>query len=257
MTKTHADSSANTIQTYNNEITGQYVRKRFLALMKKPFDLSDQNKAKTKILIIGDSHAQDFLNSIAENKLLTNSQIRTRYIPTRCQIFLGPTSKRKWLKGDSDLCAKSDSLASAKAQITNADVIILAAMWRKWAVVQLPQTLKNLNISPNQKLIVIGRRSFLNINKNKIEGLSDKQLRSIQEQVDIHQLDINKLMSERLDKAIFIDVHKLVCGTGLTCPVFTDRLKMISLDGGHLSKDGARYLGKILFEKSHLSILIK
>ena len=155
---------------------GEYVRKRFLQVMKKPFDTTDQTKAKTKILIIGDSHAQDFLNAIAENNLLTNSQLRTRYIPTRCQIFLGSKSNRKWLKEDTNLCGKSDSLELAKAQIADADVIILAAMWRKWAVVQLPLTLENLNISSDQKLFVIGRRSFLNVNKENIQGLSEKEL---------------------------------------------------------------------------------
>ncbi len=141
-------STASNAQQINDKNThGEYVRKRFLQIMKKPFDMDDQ---KRKILIIGDSHAQDFLNSIAENNLLTNSQIRTRYIPTRCQIFLGAKSNRKWIKEDIGLCEKSDKLELAKTQIANADVIILAAMWRKWTTIQLPQTLANLKISPEK-----------------------------------------------------------------------------------------------------------
>ena len=256
VTRTYADSSLNTLQAHKNVIPGEYVRKHFLKLMKKPFDLTDQTSAKTRILIIGDSHAQDFLNSIVENKLFSDSQIRTRYIPTRCQIFLGAKSSRKWIKEDLNLCNKSDSLELAKAQIDRADVIILAALWRKWAVIQLPQTINNLNISPNQKIFVIGRRSFSSIKKETVQGLSDKELRSLRKEVDIHQLEINKLMSEALDKHVFINVHKFVCGTGPDCPVFTNRLKMISFDGGHLSQDGARYLGGILFEKSQLSQLV-
>ena len=64
-------------------------------------------------------------------------------------------------------------------------------------------------------------------------------------------------MNTTLDKNVFINVHKIVCGDSSSCPVFTDNLKMISLDGGHLSKDGARYIGNILLKKSQLSLLKK
>ena len=99
---------------------------------------------------------------------------------------------------------------------------------------------------------MIGRRSFLGL---------DKKSTSKRSEVDIHQLEINKIMnkniSEDTDKSIFIDVHKLICGTGSNCPVFTDRSQLISQDAGHLSQDGARYMGEILFEKSQLSELTK
>ncbi len=248
-------STASNAQQINDKNThGEYVRKRFLQIMKKPFDMDDQ---KRKILIIGDSHAQDFLNSIAENNLLTNSQIRTRYIPTRCQIFLGAKSNRKWIKEDIGLCEKSDKLELAKTQIANADVIILAAMWRKWTTIQLPQTLANLKISPEQKIFVIGRRSFSSVHKKNNVLLSKDILRAIRKEVDIHQIEINKLMIKTLDQRIFINTHKLVCGSGTNCPVYTDRFKMITLDGGHLSQDGARFLGDILFGRSQLSALIQ
>lgn len=240
-----------------NKSNGEYVRKRFLELMKKPFDTNNRRNSQTKILIIGDSHAQDFLNSITENKLLTHSQIRTRYIPTRCQIYLGDSLNREIHESDTDLCEKSDNLEQAKAQIAEADIIIFSALWRMWAVKALPKTISNLGLSPKQKLFVIGRRSFLKPSNQVIQSLPKNKPHDLRNKVDIHQLDINSLMDKLLDERIFVDVHKLVCGADTTCPVFTDRLKMISFDGGHLSQDGARYLGNILFKKSQLSDLIK
>ena len=244
-------------QQNNDKANGDYVRKRFLQLMKKPFDTNDQKNLKLKILIIGDSHAQDFLNSIVENKLLTLSQIRTRYIPTRCQIYLGDKTNSKIHENDAALCGKSDNLEQAKEQIAEADIIIFSALWRMWAVKELPNTIVNLGLSSDQKLFVIGRRSFLKVSNGVILGLPKSELHDLRNEVDIHQLDINTLMSKTLDGRVFIDVQKLVCGSSPTCPVFTDRLKMISFDGGHLSQDGARYLGELLFRKSQLSTLIK
>jgi len=88
-----------------------------------------------------------------------------------------------------------------------------------------------------------------------ILGLPKSELHDLRNEVDIHQLDINALMRKTLDERVFVDVHKLICGSSPTCPVFTDRLKMISFDGGHLSQDGARYFGELLFRKSQLSTL--
>lgn len=248
MVNAQADNGKHSIQADKKDIAGEYVRKRFIALMKKPFDDSD----KTKILIIGDSHAQDFLNAIAENNYLNNSQIRSRYIPTRCQIFLGDAAKRDWLETDQQLCEKSDSLTLATAQIANAEVIILAALWRKWTAIELPDTIKKLNLADNQQLFVIGRRSFVGSHQDSNAKRSE---------VDVHQLEINQIMNENFskstDKVTFIDVHKLVCGTGSSCPIFTDTGQLISVDGGHLSRDGARYIGQILFQKSQLSNMLK
>ncbi len=244
-------------QQNNDKANGEYVRKRFLQLMKKPFDTNDQKNPKLKLLIVGDSHAQDFLNSIVENKLLTHSQIRTRYIPTRCQIYLGDRANREIHKNDATLCDKSDNLEQAKEQIAEADIIIFSALWRMWAIKELPNTIINLGLSSDQKLFVIGRRSFLKVSNEVILGLPKNEFHDLRNEVDIHQLSINALMSKTLDERVFIDIHKLVCGSSPSCPVFTDRLKMISFDGGHLSQDGARYLGELLFRKSQLSTLIK
>lgn len=250
----------------NQENNGEYVRKRFLQLMKKPFindasvddvliDKKYKSELPKRILIIGDSHAQDFLNAVVENGFLKNSQISTRYIPTRCQIVLDKNKLNKWRPKDKQLCEKSDKLELAKTQIKDADVIILAAFWRKWAVEALPQTIQNLRLRKDQRLFVIGRRSFRKAEEDSIKQLSNKQLQQLRTHVDTNQIEINNIMRNTLNKDIFINVHQLICGQGKTCPIFTDDLKMISFDGGHLSKDGARYIGRELFQKSLLSTL--
>ena len=235
----------------------EYVRKRFLQLMKKPFIDEDKNKKQQKkILIIGDSHAQDLLNAIVENNYLALTQIRTRYIPTRCQIYLGEDNNEKWLNTDKQLCEKSDSLELAKKQINDADVIILAAFWRKWAAELLSKTIKNINLRSDQSIFIIGRRSFRKVDSNRLHNLNQSELKQLRNAVDENQLDINTIMQNTLDKKIFVDVHTLICVDVATCPAFTDNAKLISFDGGHLSQDGARYIGRELFQKSQLKQLI-
>jgi len=225
--------------------SGEYVRKRFLEKIKKPFNATSKKKA----LIIGDSHAQDFFNIVLENGYLQNYQISTRYIPTRCQIYLGENRARHIKPKDKVLCSKSDNLSQAKKQITEADLIILAASWKEWTVKELPQTIDNLGLRSQQKLLIIGRKNFGKISIRHYLRLPEDKLRGLRNQVDTHQNKINGIMNKTLDKSQFVDIHGLICGTSSTsCPVFTNDLKLISFDGGHLTKDGAQYVGKILFQ---------
>ncbi len=238
---------------------GEYVRARFLERMKQPFKADNRKKA----LIIGDSHAQDFYNGILENAYLSNYQISTRYIPTRCQIFLGitinsssPPALPSAIKPeDRALCIKSDNLYKARKQLAQADLIILAASWRKWSAKSLPQTIQNLHLDPGQTLFVIGRKSFHKAALKDYQHLSPSQRLTLRNPVDEHQMEINQLLQNSIPDKNFIDIHKLTCGNTDTCPVFTDRLKQISFDGGHFSRDGARYITKSLFEHSQLGKL--
>lgn len=233
------------LKTADIKKSGEYVRKRFLKIMRKPFD----SDVKKKALIIGDSHAQDFLNGVLENGYLQNYQISTRYIPTRCQIYLGKKTAQYIKPKDKVLCSKSDNLSQAKKQIAEADLIILAASWKEWAAKELPQTINNLGLTSQQKLLVVGRKSFGRISIRHYLRLPEEKLRSLRNQVDVHQNKVNKIMSKTLDKSQFVDIHGLVCGSSSTnCPVFTNDLKLISFDGGHLTRDGAQYVGKILFQ---------
>jgi hypothetical protein len=228
----------------NAKVSGEYVRAGFLKAMKTTL----HPHAKKKALIIGDSHAQDFFNAVLENNYLKNYQINTRYIPTRCQIYLGDQHNQLIAAKDKVLCAKSDSLAQAKEAIATADLIILTAKWRKWTAQRLPETIKNLDIKPEQKLVVVGVKSFGRISIRKYLRMSDEKLRNLRNEIDGNQNEVNEIMKKNTSPNIFVNTHQLVCGLGSTCPLFTKELKLITFDGGHLTKAGAKYIGKVLFQ---------
>jgi hypothetical protein len=239
------------LKAADSDASGEYVRSSFLKKIKKPFKSSSKKKA----LIIGDSHAQDFYNSIIENNFLADYQISTRYIPVRCQIIMDEDSTSFIKEKDKNFCEESDSLAKAKKQIAEADLIILASYWKEWAAKKLPQTITRLELKPKQKLFVIGRKSYGKISIRNYLRMPEEKLRHLRTKVDKDQKHINDIMSETLSENIFVNQHKLVCESAKDCPVFTDDVELISFDGGHLTKAGAKYVGKILFEKSQLNQL--
>ncbi len=241
------------LKAADNETGGEYVRTRYLQLAKVPFDSQDSRK---KALIIGDSHAQDFLNAVLEQGALNHYQIRTRYLPNVCQLYLGDEDVSAFIEEKNKaLCAEADNLQQAKTQIAEADLVMIVASWKDWSAERLPTTIKNLELKPEQTLRVLGRKSFGKINVRNYLRQPEATLPTLRNPVDEHQSAINQTLRSKLDPSIFIDIHQLVCGEGDTCPLFTPDLRLISFDGGHLTPDGAKYVGKLLFTSPLLADL--
>ncbi|MEB4591329.1 SGNH hydrolase domain-containing protein [Candidatus Thiothrix sp. Deng01] len=239
------------LQAADHEASGQYVRERFLSLMKKPF----QANAGKKVLILGDSHAQDFVNMVFESGHWQGYQISTRDIPTRCQPVLGANAATFLAVQDQAFCAEADSLEKAQAQIAEADIVILAANWKAWAAQELPTTISHLKLTPQQKLFVIGRKSFGKVAVRNYLRMTEEELRNVRNKPDAEQEKINGIMKTGLDGNVFIDLQQQVCESPSSCQIFTDNLQLVSFDGGHLTKDGARYIGGILFRQTPLGQL--
>ena len=246
-------SGEDLLKAADPEVNKQYVRERFGKIQNKKFDATDTKK---KLLLIGDSQAQDFLNSAMEHDHLKDYQIRTRHIPAQCQPFLGEPSESGVKSKDEALCADVDSLEKAKDQIANADVIVLASLWKDWAVKQLPQTIENLALTDTQKLIVIGRKSFGRISLRHYLRMSESKRISLRNPINKVFFKDNDTLREHLNDETFVDQYTIICGTGKdSCPVFTPEGALISFDGGHLTKAGARFVGELIFKSKALSNL--
>ncbi|PID45836.1 MAG: hypothetical protein CSB47_06940 [Proteobacteria bacterium] len=235
------------------KVNKAYVRARFGKVQNKPFNANDP---RPKLLILGDSQAQDFVNSAMEHDYLDKYQVRTRHIPAQCQLFLGDEADSGVADKDKALCTKVESLTTSKRQIQRADVIILASLWRSWAVKKLPQTIENLELRDNQKLIVLGRKSFGRVSLRHYLRMSDAQRKSVRNPIKRQFLNDNRILKQVLPPQVFVDQYTLICGAGQsTCPVFTPDAELISFDGGHLTKAGARYVGERIFTSPALSSL--
>lgn len=231
-----------------------YVRAAFGQVQNKKFNANDRRK---KLLLIGDSQAQDFLNSAMEHNYFAGYQVRTRHIPSQCQPYLGDPSQSGVASKDQALCAKVESLAKAKSQIANADVLIIASLWRDWAVRKLPETIANLALRDNQKLIVVGRKSFGRISLRHYLRMSESKRTSLRNPIHAKFFQENNLLRSNLSSETFVDQYSLICGRGQQqCPVFTPEGELISFDGGHLTKAGARFVGDRIFASGALSQLL-
>jgi hypothetical protein len=70
---------------------------------------------------------------------------------------------------------------------------------------------------------------------------------------------VNRLMKSTLNPSGFVDVSELLCKSELACHLFTPAGSLIPFDNGHLTKDGAAFLGerlKVYFKTHPASQLI-
>ena len=234
---------ANALMEYaNSKEAGKYVRKHFVELLNKPFD---ETSDKKKAVLIGDSHAQDFLNMITEAKRLQDYQISTVHIVTQCQPYYGDDHNNLIKTKDRKLCEKGFSIGKSIDRIKQSDLVILAANWKKWAIKELPTTIQNLALNDKQELLIVGRKNLGRVNIRHFIKMPEEQRIAHRNKVDKKQVSLNLLMQDTLKDVKWVDLHKDVCEstTAIDCPVFTPSGELISFDGGHLTRPGAKFYG--------------
>lgn len=219
--------------------------------------LNESSMAGREILLIGDSSSQDFYNILTEGNYLTNYQIRTRYLHFECQIYMGPEDREQFVPPKfKQMCRNAHHIRTAIPLIREAKLIILVSLWKVWSAERLPETIKLLNITDDQQLIIVGGKNFgeydLQFYANK-----SKEFRVAQYNYPLPwSVEANEMLERTIDPTIFVNTMKIICPReDKKCPLFTPEGKLISYDGYHLTKHGVAYVGKLLFSQKPLNHL--
>jgi peptidoglycan/LPS O-acetylase OafA/YrhL len=223
----------------------QYVIARFLELQVKPFD----NSGRKKVAVIGDSYAEDLVNAVYESGLTTRVQLSTYLIPAACgNLFLQRDLIAKVRPADRGICLHTGWYDNEALQrlMHEADAIWLVSSWAPWQVELLPESLQRIESTFGAKVLVFGDKDFGTFKMKELLGVPAARRPALGNPMSDEHLKVNALMRSLLPRDEFLDVSALLCGEGTTCPLFTADGKLISYDGGHLTRDGARYYGEKL-----------
>jgi len=242
------------LEAANRDKQGEYTFKHCQPIRHEDFDMSSP---KRKILLIGDSQGCDLLNGIRENGYFRNDQIRMLFIPYECQPVIGNSTILPRYHRFCEDKRRADTLVDSQKQISQADIIIFSSRWKLKAARSLPHTLRYLNLRSDQRVLVVGSKNFGKVNIRRYLSMSPQALKQKRNKVDEKVQKINDVLRKGLagQAAIFIDQQRLICGADDSCPVFTSNLNLISYDGRHLTREGARYSGRVLFSQSPLGNL--
>lgn len=215
------------------------------------------NSTKKKLLLIGDSFSQDLFNMIVEGKYLTDYEICMYFTVSYCQIYIGNEDRLKFIdEKHRATCSKGNDVRVALPMIHQANAIILASRWFEWSVLRLPTTIKSMNLTKSQKIIVIGTKSFGSVQPRRyVNTTLQYRLRQRNKPTE-HALTAHKAMLKTVDKSIFVNLMDTLCPPpDGTCSLFTPKGKLISYDGYHLTKFGALYIGNFIFHRKPLNQL--
>jgi peptidoglycan/LPS O-acetylase OafA/YrhL len=224
-----------------------YVPARFTALTLRQFDASD----KKKVLIVGDSYAQDLVNALYESGLTARIQVSTYLIPAACgNLFVKEDVTAKIVPADRGRCAQTGWYDNDRLRhlMRAADAIWIVSSWLPWQADLLPESIARIDSAFGPKALVFGDKDFGTFTVKDLLRLPARDRVQFKNPMSDQHLKVNKLMSSLLPHDVFLDVSHILCGDGTACPLFTSDGKLISYDGGHLTPDGAKYYGQKLAE---------
>ncbi len=223
---------------------GGYVVSRWPKFVLRDFNEADP---RVKVVLIGDSFAQDVLNAVFESKLLDRYQLSTYHISARCGNLWTDRDLTEFIsKVDRAECAKYSKYQEPKLQklMMQADEVWLASSWRSWQVPFVEETIDRIERRFIARGRVFGTKHIWSGGGFAAysEALSQGNDELVVE-VDPQLLKINRELLNIVGENRFVDLQSLICGPDATCQNTTHSGLLISYDGGHLTFDGAKLLG--------------
>jgi len=223
-----------------------YVKEEFdkRLLLPKPLKVS----AESEILVIGDSFAQDFVNILVNTTAGQKLHVDTFYIASWCgnlnlprYVLASFNPRRDKVKE----CLSAPNYENLTG-LQNYRHIILASNWQAWHVPLMEESIRNISENSNAVITVVGNKSFGKVNPFLLESLPvEQRLRAYNQpspaamQINI---DLERLVNE-FGAITFINPNVFFCENN-SCQLFDDEGRLLSYDGGHLTKDGAIFLAQ-------------
>ena len=240
-----------------------YVRKKHKEIRLRNFDL---NSNKKKVLIIGDSHSEDIVNSVFETDISDGIDFSSYYMSIACGVLFidnrGVAKDRElrcinWhLRHASEIWGNSESKFYKVA--TTADEVWVISNWRLTDVEYIHESISNLKML-NNKVLVFGKKNFGNIRAGIYRNtpMSDWPsigIRTSEKTNNSSVQYINNLVAIEVEstESKFIDTQFVLCGDKEICPNYFNG-EILSHDGSHLTPFGASFMGNKL--KNNLKIL--
>lgn len=225
----------------------QYVISRYNGEAEGKDFTDDGNK---KLLLIGDSYSQDFYNILAEAGYLKGVEAVASYLPTQC--LNSPSSVKDQREARIPANEKNRCTAYTRVgdpplteKIAASGGVIVITAWDAFTG-RHAKALRDEIISLGARnVLIVGRKNFPELTARELKRLNREEVVRLRKLIDSYFYAVNQKMQRDMPDG-FLDLHRLVCGADAACPAATSDGFLISYDGGHLTQEGARFIGRKL-----------
>ncbi|MBU2531172.1 MAG: acyltransferase [Alphaproteobacteria bacterium] len=232
-----------------NAARGAYVWERKNALDHVPF----ASKAKTKVLVVGDSFSADLINAVYESGLKNDASITSISVTARCILFFSEqmAARIDKNKGDAE-CKKGYWFGNPQTQaiLDQADVVLISGKWSSEDVDALPEDYDDLERVMGDKIYIVGTKAF-DASISVLANIPEEDRNTYTQSPTADARKINQRLAGLFGRN-FVDIIGLMC-PGDKCAAFTPDRELISHDTYHLTQAGARYLGNLLRRQAPFS----
>ena len=207
---------------------GNYGSTRNIEFNESAFRFKDarfSDNGRPNVLVIGNSFARDFINAG-----LANGYFRTHNLSYTDEFEV------------CDVAAAESHLERMKAS----DFIIFASGYsgeKARCIVRFLGT----GAARHARVIVIGSKNF-GANNNAVMLLPEERRYGFRARVMDEAMRFNREAAHVLPAEHYVDIIAMLADEQGRVPVFTPDRRFISQDRQHLTRDGARYVGQIIFE---------
>ena len=249
----------------NYTIDNDYYKKEWKNFNKNVGWPEFKDKNKLNVLIIGNSHAYDTFNSFYLNRnLFSNYEFSIINVHLACFYhFLVKEPLPLYCK--QDFKYKDKTLASKI--FFDSELIIFSTRWRDEDLNILEKMITKLKLMEKDLLILNNslevnvkiRRGFHILdffvfrnnrlpNRNELIKIERKMFEQLKNREQLNKKLI-KISDKKNVKILFKEDY--LCNLKKKrCSVLTDKNRKISWDYGHYTLDGAKYLGKIIYNNN-------
>ncbi|MEQ9641097.1 MAG: acyltransferase family protein [Alphaproteobacteria bacterium] len=227
-----------------------YNQKLFDSLELAPF-----RDGGRKILLVGDSHAKDFLNVVRERGYFDALSFSTKQIDSDCGPLFLPDDKvidRFIPDSQKERCAVQGRFEGDRVRelARQADEIWLSGSWERWVVPFLPETVRRLEAEFQATVRVFGRKNFGTVSQEIVLDIPVRERARYTQPAAESARAVNQAMNDALGRRdSYYDVMDIMCGgSAANCRIFDAEGNLISPDGGHLTREGAIEVGRRMRE---------
>ena len=225
---------------------------------------------RTKVLIIGNSHAVDLFNVLSYSSLEEHYDWGLVSPKTKNSDTYQVWCFNRFILNGNTECYKGFMYDDLDRKLKQADIVIFATRWN-WNdddIKDLPEVIKRLKIDHEKHVVLVGNSFEMKIAEYRKIPLREFLISEGRRPTRVEEGQIGQRMFETrnsekiqtLNKELsgiasllgvpFVDITTNYCDySAKECEVFTEDGYLINWDGNHISIKGAQYIGKNFHKK--------